>query len=53
MEKSSPLKWLEKASEDAGGKPAIVFWRPNRGRWMAMLWADDLIDQLKDSNDQT
>lgn len=47
-EKTAPIKWMEKATEDAGGnKPPMIFWRPNRGQWMVMCWAGDLLPQLK------
>lgn len=47
-EKTAPLKWMEKATEDAEGtKPPMIFWRPNRGQWMVMCWAGDLLPQLK------
>lgn len=47
VEKSSPLKWLTKASSDAGGVlPPCVLWRPNRSPWTCMFWADDILKQL-------
>ena len=50
---AAPLKWMEKATEDAGGeKPPMIFWRPNRGRWMVMCWASDLLERTDMSNEK-
>ena len=50
VENSSPMKWLGKATDDAGGvKPPLILWRPNRKPWVAVLWAKDLIPLVNGS----
>jgi len=47
VQASSPMKWIEKATEDCGEEQQpCVLWRPNRKPWMAMFWAEDLLNHL-------
>lgn len=49
--RKSPLKtlhdWLDQAKGHTTGKP-VVFYRADRGQWVAILPADDYIELLKD-----
>lgn len=52
VEKLNILQALQKASEDAAvefGNEEIpmVLHRPNRARWMATIWAEDLVELSK------
>jgi|DEB0MinimDraft_3_1074331.scaffolds.fasta_scaffold07075_4 Holliday junction resolvase len=50
VQASSPMKWMEKATEDSGGKkPPCVLWRPNRKPWIVMMWADDFLNQTENN----
>lgn len=49
--RKSPLKtihdWLDQARTHTTGKP-VVFYRADRGEWLAILPADDYIELLKE-----
>lgn len=52
QETTKPWEWFEQARANSTNIPLVCF-RRNRSEWMALITLDDLVELIRDNNNET